>query len=49
ISKYIAALDDRPMARKLEALLGSFNRQLHLDQVSSLKETQITQYFVSHT
>ncbi|EIW74122.1 hypothetical protein CONPUDRAFT_67860, partial [Coniophora puteana RWD-64-598 SS2] len=26
ISKYVAALDDRAMARKLEVLLGPFNR-----------------------
>ncbi|KAF8898058.1 hypothetical protein CPB84DRAFT_1781292 [Gymnopilus junonius] len=44
ISRYLEDWND-PIARKMEAILGSFNRQLHLDEVNSLKPTVLTDYF----
>jgi hypothetical protein len=44
INKYLDDLDN-PVARKLEALLGSFNRQLRLEESQSTKETAITDFF----
>ena len=44
INRYIEKLND-PLARKVEALLGTFNRQLHLNEAKSLKDTLMTDYF----
>jgi len=44
INRYIEELND-PLARKVEALLGTFNRQLHLNEAKSLKDTLMTDYF----
>jgi hypothetical protein len=40
-------IDDwnNPIARKMEALLGSFNMQLHLDETRSMKSTVLTDFF----
>jgi len=44
IGRYIDDLND-PLARKIEALLGSFNRQLRLEETSSMKNTTLTDFF----
>ena len=44
INRYLDDLNN-PIARKLEGLLGSFNRQLHLEESQSTKETVITDFF----
>jgi hypothetical protein len=44
INRYIEELND-PLARKVEALLGTFNQQLHLNEAKSLKDTLMTDYF----
>ena len=44
ISKYVDEFND-PIARKLEGILGSFNRQLHLDETKSMKTTVLTEFF----
>ena len=44
INRYIDELDD-PIARELEMTLGSFNRQLCLQQAKSMKSTTLTDYF----
>jgi uncharacterized protein YqeY len=44
ISKYLDHQDE-PVARKLEAVLASFKRQICLQQSSSMGETAITDYF----
>ncbi len=44
IGRYIDDLND-PLARKIEALLGSFNRQLRLEETSSMKDTTLTDFF----
>jgi len=44
IGRYVDDWND-PTARKLEALLGSFNRQLSLDETKSMKATAITDVF----
>ncbi len=47
IKRYIDDVND-PIVHQLEALLGSFNHQLHLEEITSLKDTSITEYF-THT
>jgi len=44
INRYIEELND-PLARKVEALLGTFNQQLRLNEAKSLKDTLMTGYF----
>jgi len=44
MKRYIDDLDD-PFARKLEAILGSFGRQMRLDEARSMVPTQMTDYF----
>jgi hypothetical protein len=44
VSKYIDELDD-PVSRTIERLLGSFNRQLRLEETKNLKDTVLTDYF----
>lgn len=44
ITDYIDSVND-PIARKLEAVLGSFSRQICLEQSKAMKETLITDYF----
>jgi hypothetical protein len=44
IGRYIDDMNE-PIARKLEALLGSFNRQLRLDETRSMKSTVLTDFF----
>ncbi|KAF8236199.1 hypothetical protein L208DRAFT_1128718, partial [Tricholoma matsutake] len=44
INKYLNDLKN-PIAYKLEALLGLFNRQLFLEEFQSMKETVITDFF----
>ena len=44
IEKYTNDLND-PMARKIEALLGSFNRQLHLEESRGMKDVVLTNFF----
>ena len=44
INKYISDLND-PFARKMEIILGSFNRQIRLDEARNMKETFMTDYF----
>ena len=46
IKQYIDDINN-PVACQLEALLGSFNCQLRLEEVDSLKDTSITDYFTS--
>jgi hypothetical protein len=44
VSRYAEDLD-HPIAHKFEALLGSFNRQLRLEETKSMKETVLTDFF----
>ena len=44
IEKYTNDLND-PMAWKIEALLGSFNRQLRLEDTRNVKNTVLTKFF----
>jgi DDE superfamily endonuclease len=44
ISRYAEDLN-YPIARKFEALLGSFNRQIRLEETKSMKETVLTDFF----
>ncbi|KAF8149040.1 hypothetical protein B0H34DRAFT_667879 [Crassisporium funariophilum] len=44
IGRYIEDMND-PIARKVEAILGSFNRQLRLDETKGLKNTTVTDFF----
>jgi hypothetical protein len=44
IRRYIDDLND-PIARKMEALLASFNMKLRLDESRSMKGTVLTDYF----
>ena len=44
IEKYTNDLND-PMAQKIEALLGSFNRQLHFEETRNMKNTVLTKFF----
>jgi len=44
ISDYIGTIND-PLARKMEVLLGSFKRQLHLHKAKTMKDTVLTDYF----
>ena len=44
IGKYTNELND-PLARKIEALLGSFNRQLCLEETTAMKDGVLTDYF----
>ena len=44
VGRYIEDMND-PIARKLEALLGSFNMQVRLEETKGLKNTVLTDYF----
>ena len=44
IGRYIEDMND-PIARKVEALLGSFNMQLRLEETRSLKNSVLTDFF----
>jgi hypothetical protein len=44
INSYIDNLDDA-LARKLEVILGSFTRQIHLDESHKMTSTYINEYF----
>ena len=44
VSRYAEDLN-HPIARKFKALLGSFNRQLRLEETKSMKETVLTDFF----
>ena len=44
IGRYIDDLNE-PIARKMEAILGSFNRQLRLDETKTMKTTVLTDFF----
>ncbi|OJA14623.1 hypothetical protein AZE42_13790, partial [Rhizopogon vesiculosus] len=44
INRYVEHLDD-PLARKLEAILASFGRQIHLEESRSMSPTRLTDYF----
>lgn len=44
INRYVEDLND-PLARKVEALLGTFNRHLRLNETKSLRTTLMTDYF----
>ncbi|KAF8224232.1 hypothetical protein L208DRAFT_1312660, partial [Tricholoma matsutake] len=44
ITRYILDLNN-PIAHKLEAILGSFNRQLCLEESKRMKETVLTDFF----
>ncbi|KAH9026051.1 hypothetical protein EDB85DRAFT_1813998, partial [Lactarius pseudohatsudake] len=44
ISKYTNDIND-PLARSVEAVLGSFNRLLRCNQAQNMKETVLTNYF----
>ena len=44
INRYLDDLNN-PIACKLKGLLGSFNRQLHLEESQNTKETVITNFF----
>ncbi len=44
VGSYIEDQND-PIACKLKAILGSFNRQLRLDEVETIKTTFLTDYF----
>jgi hypothetical protein len=42
--KYTNVMND-PLARKIEALLGSLNRQLCLEETRGLKDAHLTGFF----
>ena len=44
ISRYVDGMDN-PTARKFEALLSSFNRQLRLEETQSMRGTVLTDFF----
>jgi hypothetical protein len=44
INRYVEHLDD-PLSRKLEAILASFGRQIHLEESRSMSPTRLTDYF----
>jgi hypothetical protein len=44
IGKCIEDSND-PIARKLDILLGTFNRQLHLKETQSMRSTLVTDFF----
>lgn len=44
IGTYVGTIND-PLARKMESILGSFNRQLRLDEASTMKATCLMDYF----
>lgn len=44
INRYIEHLDN-PLARKLEAILASFGRQIHSEESRSMSSTHLTDYF----
>jgi hypothetical protein len=44
IGKYTNDMND-PLARKIEALLGSLNRQLRLEETRGLKDAHLTDFF----
>lgn len=44
IRRYVGDMND-PIARKMEALLGSFNMKLRFDESKSLKGTVLTDFF----
>ena len=44
IGKYTNDLND-PFARKIEALLGSFTKQLRLEETERMKNTVLTDFF----
>jgi hypothetical protein len=45
INKYIDELDSDPVSRKIEGLLGQFNRQLRFEETKNMKDTVLTNYF----
>ena len=47
LQRYVADLDD-PCARKLEAILAGFGRQVRLQESRDMKPTLITSYFTSN-
>jgi len=44
INSYVEHLND-PLARKLEEILASFGRQIHLEESRSMSATRLTDYF----
>jgi hypothetical protein len=44
LNKYIDEVDD-PIARNLEAVLGSFNHKPHLDEAKSMRTNVLTNFF----
>ena len=44
INKYVEEVND-PVARRIEALLGTLSRQLCVDEARNMKETFLTDYF----
>ena len=46
LQRYISDITD-PFARQLEGILTNFGRQTRLDEVNSLRPTQITDYFLN--
>lgn len=46
IGRYIDDLNE-PIARKMEAILGSFNRQLRLDETKTMETTVLTNFTVT--
>ena len=44
INKYIEEVND-PLARRIEALLGTLNRHIRVDEARNMKETLLTDYF----
>lgn len=44
IRRFAEDMND-PIARKMEGILGSFNRQLRFDRANSMKNTVLTDFF----
>ncbi|KAH9961394.1 hypothetical protein BGW80DRAFT_1181642 [Lactifluus volemus] len=44
IITYVGDLNE-PIARKIETVLGSFSRQLHLDEARTMKSSALTDFF----
>ncbi|KAF8981452.1 hypothetical protein BDQ17DRAFT_1549491 [Cyathus striatus] len=48
IKRYTEDMDD-PFSRKVDTILGSFNRRLRLDEFKNMKDTALTDFFIKLT
>ena len=45
IARYMDGMDTDPIAGRIEALLGSFNRQIWLNEVKNMRNSSLTDFF----